>query len=60
MEIFTDFYNFFGLDLLTESATLVDLINNLVQIGLGLFITCFFIKALFTLMVFPFNYRMME
>ena len=33
MEIFTDFYNFFGLDLLTESATLVDLVNNLVQIG---------------------------
>ena len=60
MEIFTDFYNFFGFDLLTESATLVDLINNLVQIGLGLFITCFFIKALLSVMVTPFKSHLME
>lgn len=60
MEIFTDFYNFFGLDLLTESATLVDLVNNLVQIGLGLFITCFFIKSLLCVMITPFNSRLME
>lgn len=60
MEIFTSFYDFFGLDLLTESATLVDLVNNLVQVGLGLFITCFFIKALFSVMITPFNSRLME
>lgn len=51
MEIFNSFFDFFGLDLLTESATLVDLINNLVQIGLAMFILCFFIKALFALMI---------
>lgn len=60
MEIFTEFYDFFGLDLLTESATLIDLVNNLVQIGLGLFITCFFIKALLSVMITPFNSRLME
>lgn len=51
MEIFNSFYEFFGLELLTESATLVDLINNVVQIGIAMFILCFFIKALFALMI---------
>ena len=60
MEVFTSFYDFFGLDLLADSATFVDLINNLVQIGLGLFIVCFFIKALFALMLNLFSYRFME
>lgn len=50
MEIFTDLYDFFGLDLLADSATFIDLINNLVQVGLAIFIVCFFIKALFALM----------
>lgn len=60
MEVFTSFYDFFGLDLLTDTATFVDLINNLIQIGLGLFIVAFFIKALFSLMLNVFNYRLME
>ena len=59
MEVFTNFYDFFGLDLLADSATFVDLINNIFQIGLGLFITCFFIKSLFSLMLNIFNYRLM-
>jgi len=50
MDIFNSFYDFFGLDVLSESATFVDLVNNLVSIGLAVFILCFFIKALFTLM----------
>lgn len=60
MQIFNDFYDFFGLELISESATLVDLINNFIQIGLGLFIVCFFIKSLFSLMLNVFNYRLME
>lgn len=60
MEVFSDFYDFFGLELLTETATFVDLINNLFQIGLGVFITCFFIKALLTVMIAPFSRRLME
>ena len=51
MEIFNSFYEFFGFELLSDSATLVDLINSLVQIGLAVFILCFFIKALFSLMI---------
>lgn len=60
MEIFESFYNFFGFELLSDSATLVDLINYFLQIGLGLFILCFFIKALFSLMLNIFNYRMID
>lgn len=50
MDIFNSLYDFFGLELISESATFIDLINNLVQVGVGVFITCFFIKALFALM----------
>lgn len=60
MEIFNSFYNFFGFDLLSDSATFIDLINNLIQVGLGLFIVCFFIKALFALMLNIFNFKFME
>lgn len=60
MEVFTDFYDFFGLELLSETATFVDLLNNVIQIGLGVFITCFFIKSLLTVMIAPFNSRLME
>lgn len=51
MEIFNSFYEFFGLELLSDASTLADLINALVQVGLGVFIICFFIKALFSLMI---------
>lgn len=60
MEVFSDFYDFFGLELLTETATFVDLINNIFQIGLGVFITCFFIKSLLSVMIAPFHSRLME
>lgn len=60
MEIFTSFYDFFGFDLLADSASFVDLINNIFQIGLGLFIVCYFIKSLFALMLNLFNYKIME
>lgn len=55
MDIFNSLYDFFGLELLSETATFVDLINNFFQVGLGLFIVCFFIKALFSLMSCMFN-----
>ena len=50
MEVFNSLYDFFGLELISESATFIDLINNLLQVGLSVFIVCFFIKALFSLM----------
>lgn len=60
MDIFNSFYDFFGFELLSETATFVDLVNNILQIGLGLFIVAFFIKSLFSLMLNIFNYRIME
>lgn len=47
MVIVQDLYNFFGFELLTESATFVDLINNLVMIGIGVWVTIFIIRSLF-------------
>ena len=58
MEIFNSLYDFFGFELLNEAATLTDLINNLVQISLGVFIVCFFLKSIFALMLNMFNTRM--
>ena len=52
MEIFNALYDFFGFDLLAESATLIDFINVGLKVGLALFCTCFFIKALFSIMAF--------
>lgn len=50
MEIYQMFYDFFGIELLTETATIVDFMNVFMKIGLAVFILCFFIKALFTCM----------
>lgn len=58
MEIFNSFYDFFGFDLLAESATFIDLINHMFQVGLALFIVCFFLKSIFALMLNMFNTKM--
>ena len=47
MVLVQDLYDFFGFELLTESATFVDLINNLVMIGVGVWLTIFIIRSLF-------------
>lgn len=60
MDIFNSFYDFFGLELLSQSANIVDLFNNLIEIGLGLFILCFFIKSLFACILNIFNYRVID
>ena len=58
MEIFNSLYDFFGFELLAEASTFVDLLNALVQVGLGVFIVCFFLKSIFALMLNMFNTRM--
>lgn len=58
MEIFNSLYDFFGFELLTDAATFVDLINALTQVGLAVFIVCFFIKSIFALMLNMFNTKM--
>lgn len=57
MSIFNSLYEFFGFDLLSETATLIDFINVALKIGVAVFITCFFIKALFSIMGFISNDR---
>lgn len=52
MDIFNSLYEFFGFDLLSETATLIDFINVALKIGVAVFVTCFFIKALFSIMGF--------
>lgn len=47
MEIVQSLYDFFGLDLISSSATLIDLINAILQIGLSVWITLFIIRCLF-------------
>lgn len=47
MEIANDLIQFFGIDLLSESATFVDLINVTMRIGVSLWITIFIIRSLF-------------
>lgn len=59
MDIFNSFYDFFGFELLSDSSTFFDLLNSMFQIGLGLFIVCFFLKSIFALMLNMFNTRLM-
>lgn len=52
MEIFNEIIEFFGFDLLGESATLIDFFNTVIKIGVAVFVVCFFIKFLFVMMNF--------
>ena len=47
MVIVQDLYDFFGFDLLSQSATFTDLISYMLQVGIGVWITVFIIRSLF-------------
>lgn len=47
MEIAESIYEFFELSTLESSATFIDVINNLIQIGVSIWITMFIIKCMF-------------
>lgn len=47
MVIVNDLYDFFGFDMLSQSATFVDLISYMLEIGIGIWITVFIIRSLF-------------
>ena len=53
MELVQNLYDFFGIELLTESATFVDLVNSFVQIGLALWIVLFIMRSIFLLCTVP-------
>lgn len=40
-------YNFFGFEALAETATFVDLLQAMLKIGCGLWVTIFIIRSLF-------------
>lgn len=47
MILVNDLYDYFGFELLAESATFVDLLNNMLMIGLGVWLTIFIIRSVF-------------
>lgn len=53
MEIVNDLITFFGIDMLTESATFIDLINVSIKIGLAVWLVAFIIRSVFLLTSLP-------
>ena len=47
MEIANLLYQFFGFQALSDSATLIDLIQCILKIGCGLWVTIFIIRSMF-------------
>lgn len=47
MAIVDSLIQFFGIDMLTSSATFVDLLNVIMRIGVSLWLTIFIIRSLF-------------
>ena len=47
MILVEDLYDYFGFELLSQSSTFVDLINNMLMIGIGVWLTIFIIRSLF-------------
>lgn len=53
MEIVNELITFFGIDMLTESATFIDLINVSIKIGLAVWLVAFIIRSVFLLTSLP-------
>lgn len=53
MELVQELYDFFGFELITQSATFIDLINAFIQVGIGLWLTVFIMRSLFLLVTVP-------
>lgn len=53
MDIFTSLIEFFEIEPLTQSATLVDCMNYIISLGVSVFIVCFMIRSLFLIIAMP-------
>lgn len=53
MELVQELYDFFGFELISQSATFIDLLNALIQIGCGVWITLFVIRSVFLVLTVP-------
>lgn len=47
MSIVQSLYDFFGYEFISQSATFIDVINNIMTIGIGIWLVLFIIKCLF-------------
>lgn len=47
MEVVNSLIEFFGIDLLTESATFIDVLNCMFRIGISMWLTIFIIRSMF-------------
>lgn len=46
MEIANMIYEFFGFEALNQSATLIELLDSIIKIGCGIFVTVYIIKCM--------------
>lgn len=53
MEIVNSLIEFFGIDMLTDSATFVDLLNVVMRIGVSVYVTVFIIRSVFLTATLP-------
>lgn len=53
MEIADSLITYFGIDLLVESATFVDLLNVVLRIGVAVWLVAFIIRSLFLVCTIP-------
>lgn len=53
MEIVNSLIDFFGIDMLTDSATFVDLLNVVMRIGVSVYVTVFIIRSVFLTATLP-------
>lgn len=47
MEIVLSLYDFFNISAISQSATLIDVVNSILEIGLSVWITLFITRCLF-------------
>lgn len=53
MEIVNELITFFGIDMLTEAATFIDLLNVAIKIGISVWLVAFIIRSVFLLTSLP-------
>ena len=55
MSLFQSLIEFFGIVTISSNATLVDLINECMQVFVGIYLVCFIFRSLFLIVALPDN-----
>lgn len=53
MELVNELYDFFGIELISQSATFIDLLNAFIHVGLSVWLTVFVMRSVFLLCTVP-------